>query len=126
MLSLVLIAGLWTTTCIQTQLGGMQGYVQESYEISEAGEYEFTREWFIDPHCTTSLDTESEQGKIRLGSRISGMFIKGETYQADFENLLGKDLGAIEVRDNSLRFARGMKNSTMRNTMVGLFDYSRE
>lgn len=123
MLSLVLIAGLWTTTCIQTQSGGMQGYVQESYEISQTGAYEFTREWFIDPHCTTAVDLETEKGNIKLGKKLSGMFIKVETYEADFEDILGKDLGAIEVKYSSLRFARGMKNSSMRNTMTGLFEY---
>ena len=126
MLSLALIVGLWTTTCIQTQMGGNQGYTQESMEIGQAGEYEFTREWFIDPLCTSALSVDKEAGEVKLGKKLSGMFVSGETYEADFSNIMGKDLGAIQIGNDSIKIGRGMKNSSMRNTMVGIFEYSKK
>lgn len=123
MLNLILIAGLWTSTCIQTQMGGMHGFVQESYSIEETGEYEFTRQWFLDPLCTTSLESDTEAGEIKTGKKITGIFVGAETYEADFTNIMGTDLGAVQVNSRSLKVARGMKNSTMRNTMVGVFEY---
>lgn len=124
MLSLALIVGLWTTTCIQTQMGGAQGYVTETYSISKTGDYELTRDWYIDPLCTTSLSQDSEAGTIELGKRLGGIFVSGETYEANFSDAGGTDLGAVAINGNkSLKLARGMKNSTMRNTMVGVFEY---
>ncbi len=127
MMTLALIVGLWTTNCIQTQINGAtQGHVLESYEISEAGGYEFTREWFHDASCTESFKKDSEAGTLKLGPRMSGMFVTGQTFEADFTSEGAKDLGAIRVTEGeSLKIARGLKGSSFRNTMVGIFDYTK-
>lgn len=126
MLSLFLLAGIWTTTCIQTQINNQSGYVQEKYIIGETGNYYFEREWFEDAKCTAIKSVDSEDGSLSLGKKMSGIFVSGETFEADFTSASGKDLGAIQVNANSLKFARGLKNSTMRNTMVGFFEYQRQ
>lgn len=126
MLSLALIIGIWTTSCIQTSLGGMQGYVQETYQIEQNGEYTFTRDWFSDPICEVALDKDVEEGSIKVGKKVSGMFSNGETYEANFKTTLGEDLGVVQVGSRGLKFGRGMKNSTFRNTMPGLFDYKKQ
>lgn len=126
MLSLILLAGIWSSSCIQTQTNTNQGYMIESYAIAESGEYELTREWFEDAICSAKKAEEVESGSIKLGKKLSGMFVSGDTYEADFSNEMGKDLGAVQVSSRSLKVARGMKNSSMRNTMIGLFEYLKQ
>lgn len=125
MTTLALIVGLWTSACIQTQIAPIgQGFVIESFDFSEAGEYRFTREWFKDSACTNAQSTDTETGSIKLGHKMSGMFVVGETYEADFKNEAGVDYGAISIRNTKmLKVARGLKGSHFRNTMVGIFDY---
>lgn len=125
MLNLALIVGLWATTCIQSQTSQFTGFVIESYEVAENGDYEFRREWFADPVCSQPYGEETESGVVKVGKKLSGVFVSGKTFEVDFETTLGRDLGAVRVEDRSLRFARGMRGSNMRNTMVGLFNYSR-
>lgn len=125
MTSLALIVGLWTTLCTQTQINGRSGHVLESYEITEDATYTFTREWFKDASCTVDAGVEAEAGELKLGNRMSGMFVSGETYELDFTSGGKTDLGAVKVKENALNFARGSKGSAMRNTMVGFFDYIR-
>jgi hypothetical protein len=124
MMTLAIFVGIWTSTCIQTQISGNnQGFVKETYSIEKTGEFEFTREWFQDSGCSSPNGTDTETGTITLGKKLSGMFITGDTYEADFSTQGGTDLGAMTLQNNTLKMARGMKNSSMRNTMVGIFGY---
>lgn len=127
MLTIALLAGIWSSACIQTQISDRnQGFAKETYAISKTGQYEFTREWFLDSDCKDQNGSDSEAGTIVVGSKLNGFFITQETFQADFHTQGGTDLGAVSVIDKKLRVARGMKNSSMRNTMLGLFDYTKQ
>lgn len=123
MLNLALIVGLWATTCIQTQNAQNAGFVIETYDVRDNGSFEHKTEWFADPVCTEQYDAESETGVVKVGKKLSGIFVAGDTFEADFETISGVDLGAVKVENKKLKIARGMKGSTMRNTMVGLFEY---
>ena len=123
MLNLALIVGLWATTCIQSQNTTHAGFMIESYDVRENGSYELKREWHADPACNEQYATETESGTVKVGKKLSGIFVSGNTYESDFETSMGVDLGAVKIEGNKLKVARGMKGSTMRNTMVGLFEY---
>jgi hypothetical protein len=124
MMTLALLVGIWTTTCIQTQIAhSNQGFVKESYSFSKEGDFEFKREWFKDPSCTEPDGTDTETGTVKIGNKISSFFMPGETYEADFNTQEGIDLGAVSVKENELKIARGVNNSSMRNTMLSLFEY---
>ncbi len=123
MLNLALIVGLWATTCIQSQNTTHAGFMIESYDVRENGSYELKREWHADPMCYEQFATETESGTVKVGKKLSGIFVSGNTYESDFETVMGVDLGAVKVEGNKLKVARGMRGSTMRNTMVGLFEY---
>jgi len=126
MLSLALLAGIWTSSCIQTQISNINtGHVKETYSISKTGEFEFTREWFRDADCTDPKGTDSEAGTIQLGEKISTIFHPGEVYAADFNTQKGVDLGAVSISGSKLKIARGVANSSMRNTMLSLFEYTK-
>ena len=128
MITLALIAGVWSTNCIQTQISNHnQGHVIETYTISETSDYEFKREWFKDANCTEPAGTDIESGTIDLGKEVSSFFNPGKVYEANFSSQNGIDLGAINVRESKyLKVARGMKNSTMRNTMLSLFEFKKK
>jgi hypothetical protein len=122
MLTLALLAGLWTTTCIQTQLAERSGFTIESYEISEAGDFIFNRQWFSDSKCSSAVTTDQELGTVKIGKEVSTFF--GTTsHEADFKTLAGSDFGVVSVKENKLKLGRGFLNTQMRNTMLGLFDY---
>lgn len=120
-----LLIGIWVSSCIQTQFNDKQGFAIEAYSIHSSGSYEFTRTWYSDSSCSVEKSEDRELGTLSVGDKVSGMFIQQKTYEVDFESEGNKDLGAVAVGQNSLKFARGMKNSQMRNTMVGLFEYQR-
>jgi hypothetical protein len=128
MMTMAILMGIWTTTCIQTQISNMnQGFAKETYTIGQNGEYEFKREWFKDSGCKEPHGTDVESGTIELGSKIQSMFASGETFEANFSSQHGVDLGAMSVREKKfLKIARGMRNSSMRNTMVGIFEYAKQ
>lgn len=133
MITMALLVGVWSTTCIQTQINKnnqtavSQGYVKETYTIEKSGIFEFKREWFRDPSCTEPNGTDTEAGVIELGSKISSFFFSGEAYEADFHTQAGIDLGAIALKENKhIKVARGVRNNTMRNTMLSLFEYSKQ
>lgn len=123
MLNLALIVGLWATSCIMTQNNTYSGWMIESFEISETGAYEEKREWFADPMCHQHYATERESGTLKPGPRMEGRYVHGDTYELDFETVMGTSLGVVRVEEKKLKFARGMRGSTLRNRMVGLFDY---
>lgn len=123
MLNLALIVGLWATTCIQSQNTTHAGFMIESYDVRDNGSYELKRDWFADASCNEQFASESEEGTVKVGKKLSGIFVSGNTYESDFETIMGVDLGAIKVEGNKIKVARGMRGSTMRNTMVGLFEY---
>ncbi|HXH29205.1 MAG TPA: hypothetical protein VNJ01_00165 [Bacteriovoracaceae bacterium] len=127
MITLAVFIGIWTSTCIQTQVSGHnQGFVKESYTIERSGDFEFRREWFTDEKCTDSDSVDSEAGTLEIGKKITGMFLSGQSHEANFTTVYGMDLGALSlVNGSTLKVARGMKNSTMRNTMLGLFEYKK-
>ncbi len=127
MLTLALLAGIWSTTCIQTQVSNNnQGFAKETYTFTKNGVYEFKREWFRDANCSEPNGTDTETGSVVLGNKISSFFITQDTFEADFNSQGGIDLGAIAIANNKLKIARGMRNSSMRNTMLGLFEYSKQ
>lgn len=128
MTTLALIVGFWSTTCIQTQINGNnQGHAIESYIFHKNGDYEFIRSWFEDAECKIPKAEEEESGTLKLGNKLSGMFIQGETFEADFTSQSRTDLGTIQITSNGeLKIARGFKGSTMRNTMVGIFQYKKQ
>ena len=126
MMTLALLVGIWTTTCIQTQMSHSQGFVKESYTFRLEGGFEFKREWFKDPSCTEPDGTDTETGTIKIGNKITSFLIPGDTYEADFNTQRGIDLGALSVKENQLRIARGVNNSSMRNSMLSLFEYRKK
>ena len=127
MLTFALLAGIWTTSCIQTQISNNnQGFARETYTFTKNGMYEFKREWFRDADCTDPNGTDSETGTLVIGNKITSFFVTQDTYEAEFSSQAGVDLGAISLTGNKLRIARGIRNGTMRNTMLGLFDYVKQ
>jgi hypothetical protein len=123
MLNLALIVGLWVTTCIQSQNVNYAGFMIESYDVRENGSYDFKREWYADPMCNEQYGSENESGIVSVGKKIDGIFVSGNTFEADFKTAMGVDLGAVKVDGNKLKVSRGMRGSTLRNSMVGVFDY---
>ena len=127
MLTFALLAGIWSTTCIQTQISNRnQGFARETYTIAKNGVFEFKREWFSDSDCSEPNGTDTETGSMEIGSKLNGFFITQETFEVDFNTQGGTDLGAISLNNDKIRVARGVKNSSMRNTMLGLFDYTKQ
>ncbi len=127
MLTLALLAGLWSTTCIQTQINhDKQGFVIESYEIKAKGEFEFRRDWYRDENCIDSIGHEAESGTIEIGQTMNSFFSPAGSTEANFSTQKGVDLGALLLQNNSLRVARGVPNNLRRNTMLSLFLYSKK
>ena len=127
MITFALLAGIWSTSCIQTQISNLgQGHVRETYTIGLDQTYEFKREWFRDSKCTEPQGTDIESGTIELGREIQSLFAMSGTYEANFSSQGGIDLGAIAIQKNALKISRGIKNSTMRNTMLSLFEYVKQ
>ncbi len=126
MLTLALLAGLWSSNCTMTQTTTNQGFARDSYAIKKDGHFEQKRTWYVDPVCAVEREVESVTGTLELGKKISGIFVTAETYEANFSDAAGTDLGAITSNGKSLRLSRGMKNSTMRNTMVGFIEFIKQ
>jgi hypothetical protein len=127
MTTIALIVGIWTTTCIQTQISNVgPGHVKETYIIEENGSFEFKREWFQDSSCSFSKGTDTESGTIEISEKISTIFVSGEVYAADFSTQKGIDLGAVSVKNKAFKISRGVRNSNKRNTMLGLFEYMKQ
>lgn len=130
MITTALLVGIWTTTCIQTQINktiNHSGYVKETYTIEKDGSFEFKRDWYRDSSCSDANGSDSESGTIEIGSKLQGLFFTGETFEANFNTQSGVDLGAVSIKENhSLKFARGVRNSSMRNTMLSLFEYVKQ
>ena len=126
-MTLALLAGIWTTTCIQTQVSNFKsGHVKETYTFEQDGRFEWKREWYTDPSCKTPNGTDSESGTVEIGRKISTLFFPGEVFEADFSSQKGIDLGAISVKEKKLNIARGVPNSSMRNTMLSMFEYFKQ
>lgn len=125
MLTLAMIIGLWSTSCIQTQISNVNsGYMVESYEFRDSGEFEHTRAWFQDSKCTELLQKEERNGTIEVGHKLKVSIFSREAFAADYNTSSGTDLGAISQPSNqSLLISRGVPNSYMRNTMLSLFPF---
>lgn len=125
MLTLAMIIGLWSTSCIQTQISHInKGYMIESYEFKETGDFEHTRQWFSDSQCTESIQTEERNGTIEVGHKLKVFALNVEAFAADFNSSAGTDLGAIAKKDdNALLISRGIPNSYARNAMLSLFPF---
>jgi hypothetical protein len=121
--TLILFIGIWSSTCIQSQILNQSGYVQETYSIQKDGLYEFKRDWYRDGACLEFESSEIEAGTLEIDGKINTIFMPGDVWEANWSTTDGVDAGAISIRGNKLRIARGIKNSTMRNTMLGLFEY---
>ena len=128
MITLALLAGIWTSTCIQTQIANVnEGYAQEIYSFSKDGSFNYSREWYRDAKCTDPKGTDQESGTIVIGKKLSSIFLPvGDSFEADFSTQSGIDQGAISIKGNKLRLARGIANSSMRNTMLSLFEFTKK
>lgn len=128
MVTLALLAGIWSTTCIQTQIASSgQGYVVESYQIEKNGSFEFKRSWFHDSKCGEPNGTDTESGTLEIGDKVSSFFTPGNSYEANFSSEGGIDKGAISLKNNEfIMVARGVKNNSFRNTMLSLFQYKKQ
>ena len=124
MLTLTLLAGIWSTTCIQTQISGRSGFVVETYEVAAPGDFTFSREWFTDSKCESAESTDQELGTLKIGKAVSMSFTPN-TYEADFKTLAGSDFGVVALKGDKLKVGRGFLNSQARNTMTGVFDYTK-
>ena len=124
MLTLALLAGIWSTTCIQTQISGRQGFVVETYEMAVAGDFTFSREWFKDENCQSPEAIDQELGSLKIKKEVSMSFTPN-TYEADFKTLAGLDYGVVSLNGNKLKVGRGFLNSQMRNTMTGVFEFTK-
>lgn len=125
MLTLAMIIGLWSTSCIQTQISNVnQGYSIESYEFQETGDFTHTRQWYNDSQCKELLQTEERAGTLEIGHKLKVFVLSGVAFAADYNTSAGTDLGAISLKDkNSLLLSRGVSNSYIRNAMLSLFPY---
>jgi hypothetical protein len=127
MITIAVLMGIWSTSCIQTQISRLQhGYVKETYHIEKSGVFEFKREWFSDSLCTVPRDLEWESGTIDLGNRVQAPFLNNNSFEANFSSQTGIDYGAISMDITHINVARGVKNSSKRNLMVGLFQYRKQ
>ena len=125
-MTIALLVGIWTTTCTMTQTTNNQGWARDSYEITAQGNFEASRTWYVDPICSVEREKEVEVGTLEIGRELSGIFINGKTFEVDFHDASGTDLGAIAKSDKSIKVARGMKNSRFRNTMVGFIEFIKQ
>jgi hypothetical protein len=126
MVTLVLLAGIWLGPCMQTQTTNRQGFARDNYEFTGTGKYTETRLWFSDSACTKRIGLDSQSGSLKIGSLIEdGMMGVGST-EVDFTTSGGTDKGALLIVGKNLRVARGMKNSSMRNTMLGLSNFTKQ
>lgn len=125
MLTLAMIIGLWSTSCIKTQIANVnQGYTIESFQFNENAEFEHSRKWFSDSKCQELIQTEERNGTIEIGSKLTVFVMSVDAFAADYNTSAGIDLGAISLKDkNSLLLSRGVSNSNLRNTMLSLFPY---
>lgn len=128
MITLALLAGIWSTTCIRTQMSpNRQGHVVETYKIQEDGSFEFKRDWFRDSQCSDPSETDIESGTLEIGTKINNFFSPGNSYEANFSSEGGIDQGAISLKhDEYIMVARGVKNSSFRNSMLSLFQYRKK
>lgn len=127
MLTFVLLAGLWSTDCTQTQTQTQsnRGWVKDSYLITETGDYTFARTWFKEETCTNRISLESEDGQLKLGKAISGMFAAGST-EVDFISEKQTNLGAMKIEGNVLKVARSLSGSSTRNTMLAIIGFQKK
>lgn len=126
MLTLALLAGLWSTTCIQTQMSNVKsGYVIDAYQFTISGDFEYRRDWFRDGNCKEAMGHEREAGTVELGAEINSFFAPKGTRALNFSSQQGLDLGAVLIEDKGLRIARGIPNSLQRNTMLNLFVFKK-
>ncbi len=124
--TLILFIGIWSTTCIQTQIFNQSGFVQETYSIQKDGAYEFKRDWYRDGACQEFESSDVEAGTLEIERKITTIFMPGDVWEANWSTSDGGDAGAISVRGKKLRIARGIKNSGLRNTMLGIFEYVKQ
>lgn len=122
MLTLALLAGLWSTTCIQTQMSNIKsGYVVDAFQFTIKGDFEYRRDWFRDRDCKEPMSHEREAGTVELGTEINSFFAPKGTHAINFSSQQGIDLGAILINNEGMRIARGIPNSLQRNTMLNFF-----
>jgi hypothetical protein len=127
MLTLALLAGLWSSNCTMTQTMNQQGFARETYALENDGAFEQKRTWYVDAICSVEREEEVlENGTLELGKKLSGIFISSPTFEANFNGPSGTDLGVVSSDGKILRLARGMKNSSMRNTMLGFIEFIKQ
>jgi len=122
------IEGSWSIKCTQSQVGGKQGHVTETYTFTPAKEYKFTRNWFKKSDCEgTPFEKDTEAGKVKIGKEnTNNGFNPAETYEADFTIGETTDLGLMWVNSENtkLRITRGLGMGS-RNTMLSLFEFTK-
>lgn len=116
MLSYAVLAGLWMSSCFQTQINGRFGYVIESYTFFEEMKFRFDRQWYKDETCLVTGAKDSESGTIKL--------LQGS--EVDFIVSTQVDHGVLQRTDGSspvLRVGRGVKGGRERNLTPGSVEY---
>ena len=113
--------------CTQSQSGGKQGYMIETYSFAKAGSFKMERQWFKDLKCTIKTDVEAESGTFTVGKEnTNNGFNPAGTYEAQYKTEKGIELGLLWVDAGyaKLRLARGFGQS--QNTMLGVFEYKKD
>ena len=121
------LAGSWDMFCTQSQTGGKQGYMIETYSFTKTGSYKLDRQWYKDANCKTKTDLDSESGSFVVGKEnTNGGFNPAGTYETQYKTEKGTELGLLWVDGNysKLRLARGFGQS--QNTMLGVFEYKKQ
>lgn len=127
MITLTLLIGIWSSTCIQTQVSQpmKNGFARDIYEFEGNGNFEFTRIWYKDVNCQLEDGLETQSGTYVIGKKINSPFNRATVYELDFNTQHGTDLGAFSVDSHELKISRGLPNSPFRNTMLGLFTFTK-
>jgi hypothetical protein len=121
------LTGAWKLFCTQSQSGGKQGYMIETYTFTKTGSFQLDRQWFKDVKCTIKTQAESDSGSIVVGNEnTNGGFNPAGTYETQYKTEKGIELGLLWVdsKYTKLRLARGFGQS--QNTMLGVFEYTKQ
>lgn len=128
-ISITDLNGIWKSGCIQSQIGILEGYVVETYEINKKSKLSFTRTWFQSNKCSgKAFKTQTYKGTINLGSVYypKGIIsVPQITYKAIFkfnDKSVQKGLIWIDQDKSNIRIGRGLSNGAQ-STMLSLTKY---
>jgi len=137
-LTALISAHSWSTTCVMTQADGMQGYAidtavfqKDSATTTPANTLNVavTRAWYKDSGCANLSEAKVIQaGTVSLGDAITTSSFASTTPEttiaADWTTTVGTQLGALAMANDqkSIRTVTGSLG-TSRNTMLSLFRF---